>query len=80
MVVRGQLYGHTTRFTMTWVFPEAKDADNIAGPLAVGGRMLLTREVPAPGVHAPESLDPAPFLWDMERRGVEIQLTKTVED
>ena len=80
MVVRGQLYGRATRFTMTWVFPEGQDADNIAGPLAVGGRMLLTREVPAPGIHAPESLDPAPFLWDMERRGVEIQLTKSIED
>ena len=80
MTVRGQLHGRTTRFTMTWVFPEEQDADNIAGPLVVGGRMLLTRELPAPGVHAPESLDPAPFLWDMERRGVEIQLTKTVED
>ncbi len=80
MVVRGQLYGRATRFTMTWTFPEEQDAGSIAGPLAVGGRMLLTREVPAPGVHTPESLDPAPFLWDMERRGVEIQLTKTVED
>ena len=80
MTVCGQLYSRPTRFTMTWAFPEERDADNIAGPLAVGGRMLLTREVPAPGVHAPESLDPAPFLWDMERRGVEIQLTKTVED
>ena len=80
MMVRGQLHGRATRFTMTWAFPEEQDADNIAAPLAVGGRMLLTRELPAPGVHPPEALDPAPFLWDMERRGVEIQLTKTVEE
>ena len=80
MQVHGGLHGRTTRFTMTWYFPEERDADSIAAPLAVGGRMLLTRELPAPGVHAPESLDPAPFLWDMERRGMEIQLTKTVED
>ena len=79
MIVRGQLYGRTTRFTMTWVFPEEQEADNIAAPLAVGARMLLTRELPSPGVHPPESLDPAPFLWDMERRGVEIQLNRTVE-
>ena len=80
MRVCGQLHGRATRFTMTWHFPEERDADNIAAPLAVGARMLLTRELPAPGVHPPETLDPAPFLWDMERRGVEIQLTKTVED
>lgn len=80
MTVCGQLYGRATRFTMTWAFPGEQDAENVAGPLVVGGRMLLTRELPAPGVHAPETLDPAPFLWDMERRGVEIQLTKTVED
>lgn len=80
MQVYGQLHGRATRFTMTWSFPEEQDADSIAAPLAVGGRMLLTRELPAPGVHPPETLDPAPFLWDMERRGMEIQLTKSVED
>ena len=80
MRVCGQLHGRATRFTMTWHFPEEGDADNIAAPLVVGARMLLTRELPAPGVHPAETLDPAPFLWDMERRGVEIQLTKTVED
>ena len=80
MALSGQLHGRTTRFTMTWYFPEEQEADNIAAPLAVGARMLLTRELPAPGVHPPESLDPAPFLWDMERRGVEIQLTRAVEE
>ena len=80
MQLYGELYGRTTRFTMTWYFPGEQDADNIAAPLAVGGRMLLTRELPSPGVHPPETLDPAPFLWDMERRGMEIQLTKSVED
>ncbi len=79
MQAMGQLYGRATRFTLTWAFPTEQDAEGIAAPLAVGGRMLLTRELPAPGVHPPEALDPAPFLWDMERRGVEIQLTKTVE-
>ena len=78
--VSGVLKGRTTCFTMTYQFPGEEDADNEAATLAIGARMLLTRELPAPGVHAPESLDPAPFLWDMERRGVEIQLTKTVED
>ena len=78
--VQGQLRGRTTRFTLTWSFPEESDAQSTAAPLAVGARMLLSRELPAPGLHPPEGLDPAPFLWDMERRGVEIHLTKTVED
>ena len=78
--VSGVLKGRPTRFTMTYQFPGEEDADNEAATLAIGARMLLARELPAPGVHAPESLDPAPFLWDMERRGVEIQLTKTVEE
>ncbi len=78
-VVDGILQGKATRFRMTYHFPGESDAENAAATLAVGARMLLTRELPAPGVHAPESLDPAPFLWDMERRGVEIQLTKTVK-
>ena len=77
--VSGLLRGRATRFTLTWRFPEEQEADSVAAPLAVGARMLLTRELPAPGVHPPEALDPAPFLWDMERRGVEIQLSKTVE-
>ena len=78
--VAGLLRGRKTRFTMTYYFPNEQDADNVAATLAIGARMLLTREINAPGVHAPESLDPAPFLWDMERRGVEIQLNKTFED
>ena len=78
--VVGMLRGMRTRFTMTYRFPEESDIENDAATLAIGARMLLTREMPAPGLHAPEALDPAPFLWDMERRGVEIQLTKTVED
>ena len=78
--VSGLLRGKKTRFTMTYHFPGEDDAHNAAATLAVGARMLLARELPAPGVHPPEALDPAPFLWDMERRGVEIQLTKTVED
>ena len=77
--VSGLLRGKKTHFTMTYHFPGEEDADNVAATLAIGARMLLTRELPAPGVHAPESLDPAPFLWSMERRGVEIQLTKSVE-
>ena len=78
--VSGVLKGRATCFTMTYHFPEEEDADCEAATLAIGARMLLTRELPSPGVHAPETLDPAPFLWDMERRGVEIQLTKTVEE
>lgn len=77
--VQGRLEGRTIHYTMTWVFPEEAEAENIAAPLAVGARMLLGRELPAPGLHPPEALDPAPFLWDMERRGAEIQLTKRVE-
>lgn len=76
--VSGQSQGRATRFTMTWHFPEEQEADNVAAPLAVGARMLLARELPAPGVHPPEALDPAPFLWDMERRGMEVQLTRAV--
>ena len=78
--VSGLLRGQKTRFTMTYYFPGEDDADSVAATLAVGARMLLTRELASPGVHPPESLDPAPFLWDMERRGVEIQLNKAVED
>ena len=78
--VVGMLRGVKTRFTMTYRFPEENDIESDAATLAIGARMLLTREMPAPGLHAPEALDPAPFLWDMERRGVEIQLTKTIED
>ena len=78
--VVGMLQGMKTRFTMTYRFPEENDIESDAATLAIGARMLLTREMPAPGLHAPEALDPAPFLWDMERRGVEIQLTKTIED
>ena len=78
--VAGMLRGMKTRFTMTYRFPDESDIENQAATLAIGARMLLTREMPAPGLHAPESLDPAPFLWDMERRGVEIQLAKTIED
>ena len=78
--VAGMQRGRKTRFTMTYYFPGEDDEDNVAATLAVGARMLLTREIHSPGVHAPESLDPAPFLWDMERRGVEIQLRKTYED
>ena len=76
---RGRLNGRAVQYTLTWRFPEEQEADSIAAPLAVGARMLLTRELPAPGVHPPEALDPAPFLWDMERRGVEIQLSKTLD-
>ena len=78
--VAGMLRGRKTRFTMTYHFPGEEDVENVAATLATGARMLITREVPAPGVHPPESLDPAPFLWDMERRGVEIRLTKAYED
>ena len=78
--VAGMLRGRKTRFTMTYRFPEERDVDNVAATLALGARMLLTREMPAPGLHTPEALDPAPFLWDMERRGAEIQLTKTIEE
>ena len=78
--VSGLLRGRSTLFTLTYYFPDEGDEENTAAPLAIGARMLITRELPAPGVFPPESLDPAPFLWDMERRGVEIQLRKDVED
>ena len=78
--VSGVLRGKATEFTMSYHFPGEREEDNIAATLATGARMLLTRELPSPGLHAPESLDPAPFVWDMERRGVEIRLIKTVEE
>ena len=80
ITVNGVLRGRMTEFTMSYHFPGEQEEDNIAATLSIGARMLLTRELPSPGLHPPESLDPAPFLWDMERRGVEIRLTKTVED
>ena len=80
MQVSGRLQGRKTRFTLTWWFPEESESQSTAAPLAVGARMLLRRELPAPGLYPPEGLDPAPFLWDMERRGVEIHLAKTVEE
>ena len=78
--VGGILKGRKTHFKLSYYFPEEHEGDSIAASLAVGARMLMTRELPSPGVHPPEALDPAPFLWDMERRGVEIQLTKTIDE
>ncbi len=78
--VNGILQDRKTEFIMSYYFPGEQEEESIAATLSIGARMLLTRELPSPGLHPPEALDPAPFLWDMERRGVEIRLTKTVEE
>ena len=77
--VRGMLWGRPCRFTLTYSFPVGETAEDAASALVVGARMLASRELPAPGVFPPERLDPAPFLWEMERRGVNIQLKKESE-
>ena len=77
--VRGTLRGRPCRFTMTYSFPVGETAEDAASALVVGARMLAGRELPAPGLFPPERLDPAPFLWEMERRGVNIQLRKESE-
>ena len=69
--------GRPSSLTMTYSFPAAEADLATASSLVVGARVLLSRELASPGVYSPEALDPAPFIWNMERRGVGLKLKKT---
>ena len=72
--VKGVKDGRPTELTMTYSFPPGDVSLATASCLVVGARLLVSRELPRPGVLAPEALDPAPFMWDMETRGVHFKL------
>ena len=72
--VKGVKDGHPTELTMTYSFPPGNVALATASCLVVGAKLLVSRELPGPGVMPPEALDPAPFMWDMESRGVHFKL------
>ena len=72
--VKGIRNGRPTELTMTYSFPPGDIALATASCLVVGAGLLVSRELPGPGVLAPEALDPAPFMWDMESRGVHFKL------
>ena len=55
---------------MTYSFPPGDVALATASCLLVRAGLLVSRELPGAGVIAPEALDPAPFMRDMESRGV----------
>ena len=68
--VKGVKAGRPAELTMTYSFPPGDVALATASCLLVGAGLLVSRELPGPGVIASEALDPAPFMWDMESRGV----------
>ena len=72
--VRGIRDGRPAELTMNYSFPPGDIALATASCLVVGAGMLVARELSGPGVIAPEALDPAPFMWDMESRGVHFKL------
>ena len=72
--VKGVRAGHPAELTMTYSFPPGDIALATASCLVVGAGLLVSRELPGPGVIAPEALDPAPFMWDMESRGVHLKM------
>ena len=72
--VKGIRNGRPTELTMTYSFPPGDIALATASCLVVGAGLLVSRELPGPGVLAPEALDPATFMWDMESRGVHFKL------
>ena len=72
--VKGVKDGRPTELTMTYSFPPGDVSLATASCLVLGARLLVSRELPRPGVLAPEALDPAPFMWDMETRGVHFKL------
>ncbi len=72
--VKGVRNGRPTELTMTYSFPPGDIVLATASCLVVGAGILVSRELPGPGVMAPEALDPAPFMWDMESRGVHFKL------
>ena len=70
--VKGIKDGYPAELTMTYSFP--MDDIATASCLVVGAGLLVNRELPGPGVFPPEAMDPAPFMWDMESRGVHFKL------
>ncbi len=72
--VKGVRGGKPAELTMTYSFPPGDIALATASCLVVGAGLLVSRELPGPGVIPPEGLDPAPFMWDMESRGVHFKL------
>ena len=72
--VKGVKDGRPAELTMTYSFPPGDIALATASCLVVGAGLLVSRELPGPGVLAPEALDPAPFMWDMESRGAHFKL------
>ena len=72
--VKGIRKGQPAELTMTYSFPPGDIALATASCLVVGAGLLVSRELPGPGVLAPEALDPAPFMWDMESRGVHFKM------
>jgi len=72
--VKGFRGGGPAELTMTYSFPPGDIALATASCLVVGAGLLVDRELPSPGVFPPEAMDPAPFMWDMESRGVHFRL------
>ena len=72
--VKGVREGREAELTMTYSFPQGDIALATASCLVVGAGLLVERELPGPGVYPPEAMDPAPFMWDMESRGVHFKL------
>ena len=66
--------GRPAELTMTYSFPPGDIALATASCLVVGAGLLVNRELPGPGVFPPEAMDRAPFMWDMESRGVHFKL------
>ena len=72
--VKGIRNGGPAELTMTYSFPPGDIGLASASCLVVGAGLLVNRELPGPGVFPPEDMDPAPFMWDMESRGVHFKL------
>ena len=72
--VKGVKDGREAELTMTYSFPPGDIALATASCLVVGAGLLVDRALPGPGVFPPEAIDPAPFMWDMESRGVHFKL------
>ncbi|MCI0849132.1 MAG: saccharopine dehydrogenase NADP-binding domain-containing protein [Chloroflexi bacterium] len=72
--VKGVREGRPAELTMTYSFPPGDIALATASCLMVGAGLLVDRALPGPGVFPPEAMDPAPFMWDMESRGVHFKL------
>ncbi len=72
--------GRSTELAMTYSFPSGDIAVATASSLVAGAGLLVNRELPRSGVLPPEDLDPAPFMCDMESRGVHFKLEDSGSD